>query len=229
MKNLTADSVSLARISYLKHDGRIIIMADTNEKYTSQRQGQERSRKRRNLYKPLTFFLIVFAIVMAMSVFFSIGRIVVEGNSLYTDEEVIAASGIQQGDNLFFLNRIAAGSRVAAKLPFVDSVTINRGLPNIVTIVVAESRAAGCIDIDGVLWTVGSTGKCLGMIEETAASDYAVISGIELNVPASGSPFEAAAGNEDKLDYLLDMVAENGYLRILGEHCRGGESQRQQE
>jgi len=181
-------------------------MAGFNDVYSKKTKPSSDSHRRKTLYRPLTFFLIVFCIVLAMSVFFKISRIEVSGNSLYTTEEVIAASGIYEGDNLFFLNRIAAGTRVAVKLPYVESVTINRGLPNIVRIVVEESKASACVDIDGVYWTVSSGGKCLGPVDADKTSEFAAVTGIALETPAEGSDFEAKAGEQEKLDYLLDIL-----------------------
>ena len=104
--------------------------------------------------RPLRFFLVIVAIIFVMSVFFKITKIEVSGNSLYSAEEIIAASGIEEGDNLFFVNRIAAGSRVVVKLPYVDSVKISRGLPNRVTIEVTESNAVGYVSVGDELWSV---------------------------------------------------------------------------
>ena len=174
-------------------------MADTNDSNRS-------SNRRGRLYRPLSFFLIVAAAVLAMSVFFKITRINVEGNSYYTADEIINASGIQRGDNLFFINRIAAGSRVAVKLQYVDSVRINRGLPNIVTIVVEESRAVGYVTINDLYWSVGRTGKCLGIVDKDEAAQMAQISGIILAEPAEGSNFQPSSSEMDKFMYLLEIM-----------------------
>ena len=120
-------------------------MPNTND-YYQKREDPYKPKFTRNVNRPLTFFLVIVALVFIMSVFFKVSRIEVKGNSIYTADEVIKASGIETGDNLFFINGIAAGSRVAVKLPYVDSVQINRGLPNLVTIVVTESKAVGCLN-----------------------------------------------------------------------------------
>ena len=72
------------------------------------------------------FFLVVVATIFVMSVFFRITNIQVEGNSHYTDEEIIRAIDIEEGDNLFFFDRFAALSRVFAKLPYVEEVSVER-------------------------------------------------------------------------------------------------------
>ena len=113
-------------------------MPNTNY-YYQKREDPYKPKFTRNVNRPLTFFLVIVALVFIMSVFFKVSRIEVKGNSIYTADEVIKASGIETGDNLFFINGIAAGSRVAVKLPYVDSVQINRGLPNL-----CRGRAVVC-------------------------------------------------------------------------------------
>ena len=70
----------------------------------------------RSLLQPLIFLLICAALVLGMSVFFRVAKIEVVGNSIYTAEEVVEASGIGTGDNLFFINRFSAASRIFSKL-----------------------------------------------------------------------------------------------------------------
>ena len=138
-------------------------MANTND-YYRKREDPYKPKLTRNVNRPLTFFLVIVALIFVMSVFFKVSRIEVKGNSIYTADDVIKASGIEEGDNLFFINGIAAGSRVAVKLPYVDSVQINRGLPNLVTIEITESKAVGCVKVGDELWSLSSGGKFLSSI-----------------------------------------------------------------
>ena len=75
---------------------------------------------------PIVFFLVIVAMIFVMSVFFRVTDIQVEGNEQYTDEEIIKAGVIEKGDNLFFFDRIAATSRVFAKLPYIEEVSVER-------------------------------------------------------------------------------------------------------
>ena len=56
---------------------------------------------------PMMFFLVIVAVIFVMSVFFRVSDIQVEGNTHYTDEEIIRAIDIEEGDNLFFFDRFA--------------------------------------------------------------------------------------------------------------------------
>ena len=77
-------------------------MANAND-YYRKREDPYKPKLTRNVNRPLTFFLVVVALIFIMSVFFKVSRIEVKGNSIYTADEVIKASGIEKGDNLFFI------------------------------------------------------------------------------------------------------------------------------
>ena len=181
-------------------------MANTNEHYGARPDDGRKPKVKHALYKPLTFFFIIVAIIFVMSVFFKISNIEVEGNNLYTDEEVISASGIQKGDSLFFLNRIGAGSRVVVKLPYVDSVQITRSLPNYITIRVEESKTVGFLNINGEKWTVNYMGKFLNKVSDEEAAKLAPISGITVKTAAVGDIMQVDEADADKLAYLLEIM-----------------------
>lgn len=190
-------------------------MANTND-YYRKREDPYKPKLTRNVNRPLTFFLVIVALIFIMSVFFKVSRIEVRGNSIYSAEEVIRASGITEGDNLFFINGIAAGSRVAVKLPYVDSVQINRGLPNLVIIEVTESKAVGCLKVSDELWSVSSSGKFLSSITQDDSSYIAMISGVSVSEAATGEYIKAASGEENKLAYLTDILYQIQARGLLG-------------
>lgn len=181
-------------------------MPNTNDKYLNKQKLQEKFKGGTSLRKPGTFILIIAAIIFLMSISFKISKIEVSGNSLYEDKDVISASGIQTGDNLFFINRIAAGSRVVVKLPYVDSVAITRTLPNKVTIVVQESNAIGYVVADQEYWTISQSGKFLSKIEAKDTAGVARISGLTVKKPVVGEIISPAKGEEGKFEYLLDIM-----------------------
>ena len=102
-----------------------------------------RKRKKHSaLFAPISFLLICAAVVFGLSVFFRVANIEVKGAERYTPEEIISASGLEPGDNLFFVNRSSAISRIYARLPYVETAEIELKLPNRLTIRGAMRRAA---------------------------------------------------------------------------------------
>ena len=74
--------------------------------------------------------MICGAIVAALSLFFKADQIFVTGASRYSQQQVLQASGIRQGGNLFLLNKHQAAAAITDQLPYVESVRIRRQLPN---------------------------------------------------------------------------------------------------
>ena len=80
------------------------------------RNGKKKRTVRRALYGPGAFLIACAALIFLMSIFFRVSSVEVRGNSYYTSEEVEDASGIIDGDNLFFINRFSVVSRIVARL-----------------------------------------------------------------------------------------------------------------
>lgn len=131
----------------------------------ARKRGAHRYRRGRfqALTKLLCLVLIAAATLAALTLFFKAERIDVAGNRRYTADEIVAASGIGLGDNLFLLNKIAAAERICAALPYVESAAIRRALPDALRITVTECRAAAAVpDESGAgVWLVSAGGKLL--------------------------------------------------------------------
>lgn len=111
------------------------------------RYSRSRTRRRnRGRFGPLFKLLCVLAVVVALTVgatvFFRVERVSVSGSHRYTTEEIIAASGIRLGDNLYSLNKVSIDRNIRTMLPYVEELTINRALPSTILITVTECEAA---------------------------------------------------------------------------------------
>ena len=89
---------------------------------------------------------LVLALTVGATVFFRVETVVVSGNSRYTQEEVVAASGIETGDNLFHMNKYQVAQHIRETLPYVGEVSIQRSLPSTITIQVKEWQAAARVE-----------------------------------------------------------------------------------
>ena len=145
----------------------------------------------RSLLQPLIFLLICVALVLGMSVFFRVSKVEVVGNSIYTAEEVVDASGIGKGDNLFFINRFSAASRIFSKLPYVDKAKVTRALPNRVTITIQESSAMAYVKADDGYWVVDQNCKLLKSVTDSELTGLARIDGITPVEPKVGEVLNA--------------------------------------
>lgn len=64
--------------------------------------------------------------------------VVVTGTQRYTQQEVIDATGIKTGDNLFLMNKYDVAQNIVGELPYIEEIRINRKLPDTLLIQVEE-------------------------------------------------------------------------------------------
>lgn len=164
--------------------------------------------KRSGVSSIVGFLVIVVAVIFVMSVFFRVSDIRVEGNEHYTDQEIITASGIEQGDNLFFFDKFSALSRAYTKLPYLEEVTVDRRLPGRVTINVIECKAMAYLSVGDENWTIDHNCKILGKAVDTELGDLIPIYGIDPGTLMIGEKLERADGNEEMVDYLAMLLME---------------------
>ena len=167
-----------------------------------------RARRRRGFSQPLIFVVVVVASIFVLSLFFRVEDIQVEGNTHYTDDEIIRAIDIEEGDNLFFFDRFATISRVFSKLPYIEEVTLKRALPNRITISVEESRAMAYLILGDEEWTMDHNCKILGKAAEGETAELVPIVNFDPGTLFIGERLTAANGSEDPVDYLNEILVQ---------------------
>ena len=101
------------------------------------------------LFKLLCAGAVAVALTMGATVFFQVETVAVTGNSRYSQEEIIQATGIQTGDNLFRMNKFQIAHQVLQGLPYVEELTIRRALPSTIVITVKEWDAVARVEAPG--------------------------------------------------------------------------------
>jgi len=147
-------------------------MPDTQEKRP------RRTSRRRRRVNPLPFLIVCAALVLFMSLLFRVGVIEVVGSTMYTDEEIIAAAGIQVGDNLFFINRSTASSRITAKLPAIDTAVVERRMPDTIRINVSGSAAVAAVDVQGTVWSLDRGMRYLNAVGGAEQGNMVTLRGV---------------------------------------------------
>ena len=188
-----------------------------NQPPSSKHGEYKKPRKRTVSGAILTFAVVVIAIVFLMSVFLRISDISVKGNEHYTDEEIIKAIDIEQGDNLFFFDRFAAISRVFAKLPYVEEVSLERQLPNKVIITVQECKALAYIAVGDENWTIDRSCKVLGKATDDELGALIRVEGLDPGTLLIGERLTSADGSGEIIDFISDVLYQI-QARNLAEH-----------
>lgn len=149
---------------------------------------------------------VVAAVMLGISVFFKVEKVVVYGNHAYSAWTIQEASGIEGGENLLAFGRAKACGKIKTALPYVDTVRIGINLPDTVNIYIEEFEVAYSIqDGTGAWWLMTSSGNIVEKIDNGKAGNYTKVLGVKLESPEPGRtaqavvdlvPTEATTGEE---------------------------------
>ncbi len=163
-------------------------------------------RRRGGVGALVSFLAVVLGIIFLLSVLLRVSEIRVEGNVHYTDQEIINATGLETGDNIFFFDKFATISRAYTKLPYLEEVTVERQLPATLTIRVVESKALAYLVVGDEDWTIDRSCKILGKAVEGETEQLIPIKGVQPGTLMIGERLERADGNEERVDYLAELL-----------------------
>ena len=155
--------------------------------------------------------------MLAVSVFFRVGSVTVTGNNIYSEEEIVEASGVEPGDNLFFINRAGVYSRLYSRLPYIEQATIRRSLPNRIEIHVVESEAMAVLPSESGLWVIDRTCKLLAAAENDEARRLIRIEGLTAVAPEAGKTVDPGEAESPKVMYLSAILSQISELEMQGE------------
>lgn len=186
-------------------------------------RGKKNNRRRRRrgsfapLYKLVCLVVIVGAIAAALALFFKAEHLSVSGNSRYTTTQVMEASGVETGDNLFFLNKYDVAGRISSALPYVESVGIHRTLPDTLNIQITECSCGIAMEQEGKVWVLCQTGKIVDCLNGKVPEGCTVVTGVTLAEPAVGGTLRAAEGSEAALEQLREILTQLRSKGMLGD------------
>lgn len=149
---------------------------------------------------------VVLAIVMGLSVFFRVEKVVVYGNNAYSAWTIQEASGIENGQNLLTFGSVRACGKIRTNLPYVDTVRIGIKLPDTVNIYIKEFDVVYAIaSPGGEWWLMTSGGKITDKIDAGTANSYTKVLGVEVESPAVGADAKAV---EELIPVTQETTAE---------------------
>ena len=191
------------------------------------RKKQKNRRGRSRLGKVIQFLFVaalLCAVTVGATVFFQVEQVTVSGNARYTEAEIVAATGIKTGDNLFHMNKFAIRDHMLEEMPYLESVLIRRKLPNTITVTVEEWDAVAQIlpnegwvapevkegeeapEAADAVWLISVGGKVL---EQAGAEDARMrISGLTALDAREGVQMTVPAEESGRMDAVLKLLEE---------------------
>lgn len=145
--------------------------------------GQRRKlvQRRRGLLLGISCVLIFFAVILLVYKFvFVVKEINVTGSEKYSSEEIIKASGLKEGVNLYSFRTSSVINRVTLNCPYIQEVTVDRNVPNSVAINTTEDVPVYYVEIYGETKLLSGGLRVL----DTVAEDYDLTGLVKLKLPA---------------------------------------------
>ena len=153
----------------------------------NQNTGKARRKKRKKrgcIYSLILLFAAIF-IVLSLTVLFRCEKIMVTGDSDYTQEEIIHASGLKLDKNIFLSDRNSAKTLIESKLPLVEDARISIRFPNALEIHVTKAVPAAALKYENQYIMLSRKGKVL-KIQASMPNDIPVVSGLSIKEVQEG-------------------------------------------
>lgn len=162
----------------------------------ARREAGERRKfieRRRGLILALTCILVFLAVVFVIYKFgFVVRSISAEGSLVYSEEEIITASGLTEGVNLYSFRTSTLVNNITLRCPYIQDVKVERFIPSSVSLTATEDTPKYCADIYGEYKLLSEGLRVLETVDEADIPEGI----IKLKLPAVSY---AVAGREIRL------------------------------
>ena len=184
-------------------------MKDVEKTNVERQNSRKRIRRRKrmmNVYGLVVLLLAITAgITISYTFLFNISEIRVSGESdMYSAEEIVIASGINEGDNLLRLDTKKSEQRILDELLYVETANVDRDFPSSLEITVTKCIPAFNVQYGEGTLLVSKKGKILadnGFITE----GLPIIYGLEPSEVTLGKP--VASSNEHKNEAFEELIS----------------------
>lgn len=182
------------------------ISARKNEIKKRSKSRNTNNRKPVVILTALGIMVAIVLTVLSLTVFFKAKNVVVEGDTKYSYDSIIAAASIQPEQNLILLNKPAVEKRITTALPYIGNVDIKVDLVNsTVTLTVSETTPVSAIFYGNKYILSDSSCKYLEMVE--TPTDCIKVYGAEVKSPKSGETLNFSQEQDrNSIKTLLEVL-----------------------
>ncbi len=175
---------------------------------------QEKTRKRKTQHSGVRGAVITLLILACLTCagflgyyVFQVETIEVEGNHLFTGDEIIGLSGVCAGDNLFSVSadQVEEGLK---QQPYISLVSVERKWPSTIILHVKEREAVAAVSYDKRYLLVAQDTTVLKM--QTEANDYIVVDGMGVVAAVVGATLQGPTAYQiHVMDILTQQISQS--------------------
>ena len=129
-------------------------------------------------YSLIAFIVLVVFAILSTTVFFNIESADIIGSSIYSADEIIAASGITGGDNMVRKKMGKAEKAITSELIYIEEAHISRKLPSSVEILIVPCIETASLQTEDGYLIISESGKIL-RADAAPAEDTLIFLGAE--------------------------------------------------
>ena len=186
---------------------------------------RKKRRKRRSRFFNSKSLLIIFvllivvigAIFVTTSDLFNIESIEVENNQIATKEEIIARSGILEGENIYSFSASKAEEAIE-QIIVVKKANIHRKYPNTIVIDIEEKSPFFILQQSKTYYDVDEDGKVISSSNTLVRYDVPIVTGIEVKDIEEGTNlFEMDDMKIQTLKQVFEFLKENELLKNVSQ------------
>ena len=186
------------------------------------RRPTKKNKKRKTRLKPwflasvALIIVVTVTVTLMLTVFFNVASVKVVGSSIYSENAIISASGIMDGDNIIRLSKDDIAENIIKKLPYVKSVTVSKALPDTVGIKVTPATECYTVLTDDGFFVADKDYKVLRSVSEKSEQLVSVV-GLNVKAPVAGNMLTFNDKQQrDALSRLVDLCdAHNFELKYI--------------
>ncbi len=166
------------------------------------RQKKLRKRRARVIFCLFLILMLLIGTILCFTVFFPIKVIKTTGSKIYTAEQIIEASNIEKGDNLFSISKNKTETTLKSKLPFIENIEFDRTLSGTLTIRVTEAKETVAYFYKNAYYSVSKSGWVMKKYDKKP-ENISVISGVNVTCKV-GNPVVIEDGKAKDLALELE-------------------------
>lgn len=146
------------------------------------------ARKFRSICISVLIVLVVLVVgaILSLTVLFKTEEINVKGSGAYSKQDIISASGLVMGDNIFTSPKSRAENRIEKKFPYVEKADVYSVFPNAINIDITLAQPAYVIEGLGGFYIVSDKGKVLEVSSTDDEASIPVIEGVQIEGKPAG-------------------------------------------
>ena len=184
----------------------------------ARKRAEQRHRRRRRTLAFFYLFLFVLvcstAVVLSLTVLFKISDVRVTGTSRYSAQQIVQASGVKTGDNLFLTRTGQVSAKIRAGLPYLETADVTRRLPSTLSIRVAEDGVCGAIQFGKKYVIAGEHGRALEITDKLPAG-CTLLKGLNVRSAEAGKAIAYQDPNTANVfDTVMEALRKSGLGKI---------------